>query len=81
MDIPHARESSDSTNASKAGDTSVALAKVVTDAITTSIGTKTATATFSVSGKQAMDVMATIQDLRRKGYRVSQSGTDFTITW
>lgn len=81
MSIPDARASSDQTNAGKAGDTSVALEKVVTDAIATSVGTKTASATFSVSGKQASDIMATIQDLKRKGYRVTQSGTDFTITW
>lgn len=81
MNIPDARVASDSTIAGKAGNTTVALEKVVGDAITTAIGAKDVSATFSIVGKNASDVMAIHQELRRKGYKVSQSGTNVTLTW
>lgn len=80
MNIQDARASSDFSSVSSA-DTSVAFAKVVQDAISTAVGIKVKTATFSVSGKQGADVMAVMQDLNRKGYKITRSGTDVTINW
>jgi len=81
MIIPSARSVQDSISASGNGDTSIAFLKVVSDAISTAVGTKSNSATVSVSGKQGPDVMATIQDLRSKGYRISGSSTNLTISW
>lgn len=81
MNIPDARQTSDAVAAGKAGDTAVGFIKVVSDAITTAIGSKLNSATVSFSGKSAPDVMAQLQELKRKGYRVSQSGTDWTVSW
>jgi hypothetical protein len=78
MFIQDARMSSDF---SAAGDSSAAFAKVVLDAISTSVGLKSNTATFSTSGKTGADVMAVLQDLRRKGYKVSATGSNVTISW
>jgi len=81
MNLPDARLASDSTAANISGDTSVAFQKVTLDAISTSIGNKTNSATISCSGKAGADVMATLQELMRKGYKVTRSGTYLTISW
>ncbi len=81
MIIPDARSTSDMTNANKNLETGVAFTKVVIDAINTSVGSKTNSATFSVSGKAGADVMSAIQDLRRKGFKLTQVGTDVTVSW
>lgn len=81
MIIPDARTASDMTNASIMNDTNVSLNKTILDAINTSIGNKSKTATVSFSGKSGMDVMNGLQELRRKGFNVTQSGTNLTINW
>lgn len=81
MEIPFARETSDQVAAGNAGDTHTALIKVVADAINTAIGNKTTSATFSTSGKQGPDVMNVISELRRKGHKVTTSGTTVTVSW
>jgi len=81
MNLPDARTTQDSIAAGKSGETMVAFQKVVSDAITTAIGNKGSSATVSMSGKAGADVMHTLQDLRSKGYKVTQSGTDWTVTW
>lgn len=78
MEIPTARDTSDQTIG---GDTHTALIKVVADAINSAVGRKTSSATFSISGKNGPDIMQVIMELRRKGHRISQSGTDITISW
>lgn len=81
MNIPDARTAQDSVTAGKAGDTMVAFQKVVSDAIITSIGNKTNSATISTRNKSGRDVMRALQDLKTKGFTVSPSGTDWTVTW
>jgi hypothetical protein len=76
--IPEARTVADQT---AAGDTHTAFIKTVTDAIDTSVATRGSSATISISGKSAADVMNTLSDLKRKGYRVAQSGTNWTVSW
>lgn len=77
--IPDARTTQDAVQAGTAGDTNVAFQKTVADAINTAIGNKTTTTTVSISGKSAPDVMQALQELKRKGYKVEQSGTTWTI--
>ncbi len=81
MSIPTARETQDAIAAGNANDTSVAFEKTVADAVTTAIGNKATSATVSFSGKSGADVMGILQELRRKGHKVAQSGTNWTITW
>lgn len=81
MNIPDARMASDQLVASKGGNTQTALTKVLVDAIYTSIGAKTDSATISISGKNGEDVRKIISELRTKGYRITQNGTDLTATW
>lgn len=81
MNIPDARTTQDSVAAGNAGDTMIVFQKVVSDAITTAIGTKSTSAAVSFTGKAGADVMASLQNLRNKGYKVAQSGTSWTITW
>lgn len=81
MNIQDARSTQDAVAAGRAGDTMVPFQKVISDAIATSIGNKTNSATISFSGKAGADVMRSLQALKEKGYKVAQSGTDWTITW
>jgi hypothetical protein len=78
MNIPDARQANDQ---SIAGDSHAAFLKVVIDAIDSSVGSKTNSATISFSGKAGADVMNTLGELKRKGYKVSQSSTNWTISW
>lgn len=78
MNIPDARQANDQ---SAAGDTHAAFIKIVIDAIDSSVGNKTNSAVISFNGKQGSDIMNTLGELKRKGYRVSQSGTNWTISW
>lgn len=79
--IPDARTTQDAIQAGNAGDTNVGFSKLVADAINTAIGNKATTATLSFSGKAGADVMQALQELRRKGFRVAQASTNWTITW
>lgn len=79
MNIPDARLASDQVSAGR--ETGLAFNKVLIDAISTSIGAQSNTATVSFSGKAGADVMRTLQELKQKGYRVTQSGTNMTVTW
>ncbi len=79
MNIPESRVASD--QAVSIADTGVVFNKVIVDAISTSIGTGRKTATVSFSGKSGADVMRTLQELKQKGYRVTQSDTNWTVTW
>lgn len=79
--IPDARQAQDSVAAGNAGDTSISFEKSVIDAMSTSIGNKSRTATVSMSGKTAADIMAVYQELRRKGHGVTLSGSNMTINW
>ncbi len=81
MIIPDARIISDLTNANKANDTNASFNKTITDALNVGAMNKTNSATISFSGKQAMDVMDGLSELKRRGYNVTQTGTNFTITW
>jgi predicted membrane GTPase involved in stress response len=78
MNIPDARQVSDNISA---GDTSAALTRSMVDSLSTAVGNKASSMTFSVSGKTAADVMAVISEMRRKGYKITGSGTTLTISW
>jgi peptidoglycan hydrolase-like protein with peptidoglycan-binding domain len=80
MNIPDARSTQDALSANLKNSTDVALTKVVVDAISTAVGAKANSATFSTLNKSGEDVMRVVQDLRRKGYKVDRSGTNITVS-
>lgn len=82
MVIPDARASADATNANIGGDTSVVLIKSAVDAISTAVGNKTNTATITISGKSGSDIMVVLQQLKQKGYKVTNnSGSTLSVSW
>jgi hypothetical protein len=81
MILPSARETADLVASALAGNTAALLEVVMLTGLMSGVGSTAGSGSFSVSGYGGKDVLKLIQDLRNKGYYVTQSSTTVTIYW